>query len=531
MAWTPRLRTVLFTTSLVILLLPLGGVILLRLYESVLVRRTEADLRAQGAFVAAAFREEVRRRLGEETSGYGRPLPHRPRAEGDGEPFEPVAPSLDLAVDPVLPDADPARPAAATPDSVAVEAGEVLTPVLEEAQKATLAGIRIVDAHGIVVATTRSELGLSLAHREEVRRALEGEGVSLMRTRTRDGPRPALDSISRGTGLRVFVTVPVIEADRIWGAVVLSRTPQGAAQSLWNIRWFLAGSGLALLAAVLLVTALASATLVRPIRELIRRTEQVAAGDPSAARPLERPGTREVGQISEAFARMARTLEERAAYIRTFASGVSHEFKTPITSMRGAVELLRDHGEEMTVEERDRFLGNLDEDARRMERLVNRLHELAHAELVRPGSGASDLGEVLDATAERYRAAGLDLEVSDEARTRRLPVDGEILEAVLANLLDNARQHGGPGVKVALETRDREQEGERGVGIDVTDDGPGISEANRPKVFDRFFTTAREEGGSGLGLAIVRALVEAHGGRIDLDSRPGETRFRIFLPA
>ena len=67
-------------------------------------------------------------------------------------------------------------------------------------------------------------------------------------------------------------------------------------------------------------------------------------------------------------------------------------------------------------------------------------------------------------------------------------------------------------------------------GVDVTDDGPGISPANLPKIFERFFTTDRERGGTGLGLALVRAVAEAHGGKVEVESRPGHTRFRITLP-
>jgi len=533
MRWTPRLRTVFLVVSLVILLLPLGGIVLLRLYESVLVRRTEEQLIAQGAVVAAVFRAELRARLDPEEDGgpYGVPVAAEFRAEASpDDPFRPISPRLDLAVDPVLPDVAPARAAAGPADPAALAAGERLTPVLEEVQKVTLAGIRVVDFHGTVVATTRGGLGRSLAFRREVGRALRGEHVSLMRERNREGPGPPLDSISRGTGVRVYVSMPVVEEDRVWGAVVLSRTPQGVAQSLWGIRGYLAGGAAILLLAVLLVAGLTSATIVRPIRELIRRTERVAAGDAAAAEPLERPGTFEVRQISEAFARMARAQEERAGYINAFASSVSHEFKTPLTSMRGSVELLRDHLDEMTGEERDRFIGNLEADTERLERLVNRLLELTRAEMARPGGERTEVAGVLEGIAARFRAGGLEVRLSHGPGIGAVRMGREPLETVLANLVDNARRHGGPEVGLEISTRAVGEGGER-VEISVRDGGPGISEANLPRVFDRFFTTARERGGSGLGLAIVKALVEAHGGSVSLSSRPGETVVRVVIPA
>jgi signal transduction histidine kinase len=102
----------------------------------------------------------------------------------------------------------------------------------------------------------------------------------------------------------------------------------------------------------------------------------------------------------------------------------------------------------------------------------------------------------------------------------------EQLESAASNLVENALRHGGPGVKVEVVGF---TEG-AWTGVDVIDDGPGISPANLKKVFDRFFTTDRAKGGTGLGLALVRAVLEAHGGRVEVESAPGHTRFRLVLP-
>ena len=153
--WTPSLRTVLVTVSLVILLLPLGGVVLFRLYESVQVRRTEAELIAQGAVVVAVYREELRKHV-EDPESYGAlasppPASSRSVAESD---FSPVLPSLDLARDPVLPDGEPPTRPQGPPDAAARAAGAVLGPLLQEVQKTTLAGIRVTDSRGTIIATT-----------------------------------------------------------------------------------------------------------------------------------------------------------------------------------------------------------------------------------------------------------------------------------------------------------------------------------------------------------------------------------------
>lgn len=116
-------------------------------------------------------------------------------------------------------------------------------------------------------------------------------------------------------------------------------------------------------------------------------------------------------------------------------------------------------------------------------------------------------------------------------RDLRVAIGPETLGSVLSNLVDNARRHGGEGVRVVPSSEmESELLGDGWVRILVVDDGPGISEANLPRIFDRFFTSRRDEGGSGLGLSIVRSLVEAHRGRIEVRSVSGETIFALELP-
>src|SRR6185437_5390568 len=105
------------------------------------------------------------------------------------------------------------------------QVGAHFSPLLRRSQRYSLAGVRIVDPHGIVVASSHGELDLSLAHREEVARALGGEVCSLIRERLGEETEPPLASISRGGRIRVFLGMPVLEGGRVLGAIVLSRTP------------------------------------------------------------------------------------------------------------------------------------------------------------------------------------------------------------------------------------------------------------------------------------------------------------------
>jgi len=401
--------------------------------------------------------------------------------------------------------------------------------VMHDAQLVTLAAIRVVDARGTVVATTGEELGASLADREEISRALGGESVSLLRERVSDEPPPPLASASRGTHLRVFVAEPIVEQGQTIGAVLLSRSPRSIGQTLYAKRYHLLGGSVLLLAVVVAMSFFTSRAVARPLAAVVEQTERAARGERGAVIPLDRPITRGVASLSEAVEAMAQSLEERADYIRGFASHVSHEFKTPLTAIQGAVELLRTHDATMAPDKRARFLDNVAADARRLEHLVRRLLELARADVLRPVGESADTGRVAADVAARYREAGLAVEIGRRIEPCRAAIDAESLESVLSSLLDNARQHGG-GSRVTIDV-DIESDGvSRSTRLRISDDGPGISAANAAMIFDPFFTTARDHGGTGLGLTIARSLVDAHGGSIRLVPAERGAAFEITLP-
>ncbi|MCB1153473.1 HAMP domain-containing histidine kinase [bacterium] len=534
--YRPRVRTVLLVVNLMILALPLGGIAALRLYETELIQRTEAELLGQGAVLADVYRREFLQRLPKNVDrqsfldGYGRPLDPDAAPESIGERrYTPVFPTLDVAENPILPPAEPAERPPAPPISTAVIAGKAVTPTLMATQRLMLDGIRVVDVNGTVVATTSGESGLSLARREEVARALRGEYARRMRRRFTDHPQPALDSISRRKRVRVYVAMPVIARDRVIGAVVLARTPLDVTKALYVHRWpLLKGFGI-LLALVLLVAALTSRTISRPVAKLIAQSERARRGERGSVVPLDHAGTREVAQLSAAFSQMAASLEERADYIRDFAARVSHEFKTPLTAIRGAVEIMQDHFETMTVEEQRRFLSNLDKDAERLDHLVRRLLEQARADVVRPGTGNA---AIVPATRQIARTfTDLKMEITESiSETTHVRMDEENFATVLRNLLENVVRHAGAGANVRV-TLSRVEVGQTAyVRLEINDDGPGVSKRNADRAFAPFFTTARDTGGTGLGLSIVRSLVIGHQGRIELTHPERGFGIRVDLP-
>jgi len=200
--------------------------------------------------------------------------------------------------------------------------------------------------------------------------------------------------------------------------------------------------------------------------------------------------------------------------------------------MRGAVELLHDHGDTMTAAERERFLSHLDQDTARLDRLVQRLLELARADVMQATpTDRAEVAVVVRRLAARYQDAGFKVTVVEPLPAATVAMAEDVLESILSNLLDNARQHGGDAVTVAVTCPLPAAGADAVLLIEVSDNGPGISAANAARVFEPFFTTARARGGTGLGLAVVKSLLTAHHGTIELGESSAGTRLRICLPA
>jgi len=504
----PRLRTLLLLSNVVVLALPLSALWALRLYESALVRQTESELRAQAAVLAGAWR--ATRGIQAESLADGLTTRALETARRRG---------LDLADDPVLPFAPDPRPGP-PPIPLAAEAGARLLPVLRDTQAVTLAALRLLDAAGTVVASTGNDTGLSLAGLEEVEAARAGQPRAVLRQREKiatDVP----EGISRTAGLRVHLAMPVLNGPQVEAVVLLSRTPATVRQTVVGKAPQIAAVGLLLLLLVAALAALASRLITQPLAAVVRAARQVAAGGQGPLPTLPATAVREAVDLADAIARMTATLEGRATYVRSLAAHVSHEFKTPLAAMRGAAELLSEHGEAMTPEERARFAARIEDGVARLDRLVSGLLELARADMA-AGGGRSALCPLAEAAAARFPA--LRVTVAGDALAAFPP---EAAATVLDSLLGNTLVHAGPGSHVHITLA---QAGAAAV-IEVADDGPGLSTANAARAFDPFFTTAREQGGTGLGLAIARSLVEGAGGSMALIPAARGAAFRVTLPA
>ena len=520
--WRPSLSLVVFIVLASVLSLPLFSLYFLKVYQTQLIQQTEAELIAQSAVLSAVFHREVESGLPKDVA-LGAKLPPLRQGPAD-EPYQPIWPALELANESVLPPRPEARTPSAPADPAFVALGARMMPDLVATKNVTLAGFRLLDPNGLVIAG-REEVGLSLAHLEEVSQALRGRFAAVLRVRISKHDQPSLYSMSRGTGMRVFTAMPVIVRDQVAGVVYASRTPSNVFKYLYEHRKKLILAMLSMIVPTLLIGFLFHRTITEPMRELVERTDLVGKGNRDALRPLKRHGTSEFAHLSQSFLEMARRLNTRSSFISTFATHVSHELKSPLTSIQGAAELLRDDIDAatpvMTDQDRRKFLDNIIADADRLAKISGRLRDFARAE----NPIAVGAAKLSDAMADLRTAftPPLDIRASGDL-DMPMRISEENATIIFSNLADNALRHRASTLEVSAMRQGSS------LRMQVSDDGEGVSPNNRSQIFDSFFTTRRDSGGTGMGLAIVRAMLDAHGGAIRLlDSERG-TAFELTIP-
>ncbi|WP_062645925.1 sensor histidine kinase [Streptomyces maremycinicus] len=290
-----------------------------------------------------------------------------------------------------------------------------------------------------------------------------------------------------------------------------------------------AGAAGLVLAVTVAVTAVVATRLVRPLRALTEAAQQPP--DRHARVPVT---TRdETGILAEAFNDLAERRERLEAQRKALVSDVAHELRSPLTNIRGWLEVTRDG----LVEPDTELLGALHEEALLLQRVIDDLRDLAAADagtlgLHREPVPADDLlAQVAAAHRVAADTAGVRLRTGTEGAPW-LDADPVRLRQALGNLVTNAVRHTPPGGTVTLSARD---DGERVV-LEVADTGTGIAAEDLPLVFERFWraekSRSRRTGGSGLGLPIVRHLTVAHGGTAQAASTPGKgSVFTLRLPA
>ncbi|MGP4043654.1 sensor histidine kinase [Streptomyces sp. 2A115] len=286
---------------------------------------------------------------------------------------------------------------------------------------------------------------------------------------------------------------------------------------------------------------------LRPLSDMAHTARDITSHDftDSARLPVRADranGGPEVEELRTAFNTMLEHIDDSLAVrteaeqrLRRFVADASHELRTPLMSVRGYADLFQ-YAAANEPEERDKHLARLRAEAARMGVLLDDLLLLARldaAEVEAPLRLAdADLVELVCQAADAFRAGRADHPLTVESCRGPVPMRLDLLRIrqVLDNLLANAAVHTPAGTKVCVEVSVQS-----GVAVvRVTDSGPGIPAADQERVFDRFYRVdkarTRDRGGSGLGLAVARSLVRAHGGTIELTSRPGSTTFTMRIP-
>jgi len=371
---------------------------------------------------------------------------------------------------------------------------------------------------------------------EEVANALKGQKRSMVRVN------------SRGEVI-VSVAVPVQRSRTIHGALMLSTQGDDIDQMVTAERLAILKVGGVASAVMMLLSLLLASTIAGPVRRLadsaerVRRRIKMRVEIPDFTRRRD-----EIGHLSGALRDMTDALYNRIEAIEMFAADVAHELKNPLTSLRSAVETLPLARNENS---RKRLLGVIEHDVKRLDRLISDISDASRldAELQRQDMAPVDMRRLLTTLASVANETKLGHDVGVEARFEgrsssdifSVPGHDSRLGQVISNLLSNAQSFSEPGNKVRINCRRVRAE----IEVVVDDDGPGIRPDALERVFERFYTDRPHQGfgqNSGLGLSISKQIIDAHGGRIWAENRPGPAdedgeptvagaRFIVRLPA
>ncbi|GAA0618475.1 ATP-binding protein [Brevundimonas kwangchunensis] len=507
-----RLRTILLSVLIFAGILPGLSAIFLRVYENALVRQTEAGLVAQSAVIAAAA----------ETMWPGSVMVSPPPVEVREAPgyYQPEQATIDLGSTPVLAPRPAARPTPTAADPEAVQVAARVEPIAAEASRTTLASIILLDRQGI--ALNGYAKGGAWGDLPEVQTALSGRPETVLRRNASYRQRYSMEWVSRASALRIHHARPIVVNSQVEGVVLTSRSPRALFRGMYQDRIKIGLGIIGTLGFLAFLAVLVSRGIAGPIEALSRATREVASGGGRVPLPSSTAAV-EIRTLYEDFNRMAEAVDRRSRYLRDFAAAVSHEFKTPLAGIQGAVELLQDH-DDMEPDRRRRFLDNIASDSRRLSALVTRLMDLARADMARPEAGLSvDLRPAV-LKAMDARSPALEVINALPADLPAVSVPEATVEMVVSTLLENSRQAGARSVRIST----REAPG--CVILCLTDDGPGVTPADRLRIFEPFFTTRRDQGGAGLGLSIARALLAANKATLDLAPSAAGAVFEIGLP-
>ncbi|MCX7838352.1 MAG: cell wall metabolism sensor histidine kinase WalK, partial [Anaerolineae bacterium] len=374
------------------------------------------------------------------------------------------------------------------------------------------------------------------------------EGVALTRSENLGAQTivisdEALAQVARGESLYVSMTkdrvplrvyiAPLIVRGQVLAAIVVAESLQGVTQTLQQLAILILAGMVAGLIVAFGVGALLAHQALAPIDHITQTAHTIARSNDLTQRIEAKPTRDEVGRLAATFNEMLERIEALFRAQQRFVADVSHELRSPLTAIRGNLDLLRRGALDDPAARAETFAA-IESETARMQRLVQDLLLLAQADAgvpieKRPVELDTLLLDVFRQV--RLSAGNVKVLLGSEDQVQVLG-DADRLKQLFLNLMDNAVKYTPAGGTVTLSF---EREGDW-VRVSVADTGIGIPAKDLPHIFDRFYRVdkarSREKGGTGLGLAICKWIAEAHGGRIEVQSQVGKgSTFTVWLPA
>ncbi|OQD52998.1 two-component sensor histidine kinase [Streptomyces phaeoluteigriseus] len=320
-------------------------------------------------------------------------------------------------------------------------------------------------------------------------------------------------------GSDLVITVPAHEGGRSVGAVRIVYSTDNLTDRLWTIWGFRAGLAVAVLAVAALIGAVVARRLTAPLRQLNDMASRLSDGDLTARAPVT--GPQETQTLARTLNQAGERLDTLVASQRIFVADASHQLRTPLTALRLSLDNIADGVDDEFVRE---DVEQATAEVVRMSRLVNGLLVLARAEAKVAAAEPLPLRDIVTERLSVWRPAaderGVTIALGGSADDRPLVLatTGH-LDQVLDNVLSNALEVSPDGATITVRTEARGST----VLLEVLDEGPGMSDAEKSRAFDRFWRGQGLTGrsGSGLGLAVVRQLLTDDGGTVTLADAPG----------
>jgi two-component system sensor histidine kinase ChvG len=522
-----RISVRILAFNLLVVFLPIGGLLLLPTYEKQLLRSLEHALVQQGRVLAASL-GDAGPRLAEEAERVLLGL----RQRHDARLRVLDASGSVLADSSRLGPREDSGAAAAGASADAADAADAETEQARRAEETFLYRLASAPVRAWrrffrpPVPPSEGDEFYSGANRiagPEVVEALEGRYGAATR-------------ISAGgqQSVTLYSAIPIWNGGQTAGVVLVSQSTYRILSDLYALRLDIFTLFLTAVVTAAVLSLLVSATISVPVRRLRDQAREIL--DPRGRlKGTFAPARRrdEIGDLSRSLGELTQRLAKHIRFVESFASDVSHEFKNPLAGIRSAAELALSTPEEG---ERRALLGMVLEDAARMERLLSGVREISRID-------AGDAGEEV----QRIEVKGFAQRVLEGFQLRSATADKRItfsvageqaftimaperLAQALENLVDNAASFSPEGGRVEVSV----QRDGPAVTLRVADEGPGIPEQHRSRIFDRFFSyRPGDDSGAhaGLGLAIVKSIVESRGGTVEASNLPGRGAcFQVRLP-